>query len=61
MAKNTLKLSDREVLQYARETLQQHLSLQADGYVCTSDDLFNVLLGVAAGRGTVESVCADLA
>jgi putative transposase len=60
MAKNTLKLSDREVLQYARETLQQHLSLQADGYVCTSDDLFNVLLGVAAGRGTVESVCADL-
>ena len=60
MAKDTLKLSDREVLQYARETLQQHLSLQADGYVCTSDDLFNVMLGVAAGRGTIESVCADL-
>ncbi len=60
MSNDTLKLNDREVLQYARETLQQHLSLQAEGYVCTSDDLFNVLLGVAAGRGTVESVCADL-
>jgi putative transposase len=60
MAKNTLKLNDREVLQYARETLQQHVSLQADGYVCTTDDLFNVLLGVAAGCGTVEAVCADL-
>jgi len=60
MSKDTLKLNDREVLQYTRETLQPHLALQADGYVCTTDDLFNVLLGVAAGGGTVESVCADL-
>jgi len=60
MAKDTLKLNDREVLQYARETLEQHLSLEADGATCTTEDLFNVLLGVAAGGSTVESVCADL-
>jgi hypothetical protein len=60
MSKDTLKLSDREVLQYARETLEQHLSLEADGSTCTTEDLFNVLLGVAAGGSTVESVCADL-
>lgn len=60
MSKDTLKLMDREVLQYARETLQQHVPLQAEGYVCTRDDLYNVLLGVSAGCGTVESVCADL-
>jgi len=60
MSKDTLKLTDREVLQYARETLQQHLPLEADGYVCTTADLYNVLLGVAADGGTVESVCADL-
>jgi len=61
MSNDTLKLNDREVLQYTRETLQAHLPLHAAGYRCTTDDLFNVLLGVAAGRGTVESVCADLA
>lgn len=60
MAKDTLKLNDREVLRYAPETLEQHLSLAADGYTCTSADLFHVLLGVAANCGTVESVCADL-
>ena len=60
MSKDTLKLSDREVLAYARETLEPHLALEADGYRCTTADLFNVLLGVAAGRGTLESVCADL-
>lgn len=61
MSNHTLKLSDWEVLQYTRETLEAHLPLHAEGYTCTTDDLFNVLLGVAAGRGTVESVCADLA
>ena len=60
MSKDTLKLNDREVLEYARETLEPHLALEADGYTCTTADLFNVLLGVAAGRGTLESVCADL-
>ena len=60
MSKDTLKLNDREVLAYARETLEPHLALEADGYRCTTADLFNVLLGVAAGRGTLESVCADL-
>jgi putative transposase len=36
------------------------LPLQAEGYKCTTEDLLNVLLGVAANRGTIESVCADL-
>ena len=60
MSNDTLKLNDREVLEYARETLESHLTLEADGYRCTTADLFNVLLGVAVGRGTLESVCADL-
>jgi len=27
--------------------------------VCTTDDLYNVLLGVAANRGTLQAVCTD--
>ena len=60
MSNDTLKLTDQEVLRYMREGLRKHLPLQAEGYVCTTDDLLNVLLGVAADRGTIESVCADL-
>jgi putative transposase len=53
-------LSDHDVLTHAREGLGKHLPLQAEGYKCTTDDLLNVLLGVAANRGTLESVCSDL-
>ena len=56
---NTLKLKDDQVLDHARETLREHLLLTADGTCCTTDDLLNVLLGVAVNRGTLEAVCAD--
>ncbi len=60
MAGNTLKLTDREVLEYARTGLQECLSLAADGYKCSTQDLLNVLLGIGVNRGTIESICADL-
>ena len=60
MANDTLKLTDQKVLSHAHRLLEEHLPLAADGYSCTTDDLLNVLLGVAANRGTIESVCADL-
>jgi hypothetical protein len=60
MANGTPTLSDRDVLAHAREALRPHLPLEADGYTCTTDDLLNVVLGVAANRGTVEAVCRDL-
>ena len=54
------KLTDHDVLQHTRRRLQAHLPLHADGYVCTTDNLLDVLLGVAVNRGTIEAVCADL-
>jgi putative transposase len=60
MSKTPPKLSDRQVLEHARATLRPQLPVHADGYVCTTDDLLHVLLGVAADRGTIESLCADL-
>jgi putative transposase len=60
MKNDTLKLTDQQVLEHARQGLEQHLSLQAEGYVCSAEDLWNVLLGVGAKGGTIESVCAEL-
>lgn len=59
MAHDTLKLSDQKVLTEARTLLQAHLPLEADGYKCTTANLFDALLGVAVNRGTLEAVCTD--
>jgi hypothetical protein len=60
MAQDMPELTDQEVLQHALSTLHEHLPLHAEGYACTTNDLLQVLLGVAVNRGTIESVCADL-
>lgn len=57
---NNLTLTDKKVLQQAQMTLGEHLDLHADGYKCATEDLLNVLLGVAANQGTIEAICADL-
>jgi len=57
---DTPKLTADQVLEHAHQGLQAHLSLQAEGYKCTADDLLNILLTAAARQCTIESACADL-
>jgi hypothetical protein len=52
LSHDTLKLSDAKVLTEAREVLKERLPLEAAGYVCTADNLYDALLGVASNRGT---------
>jgi putative transposase len=56
---DTLKLTDDQVLTRAHDLLQEYLPVTADGSCCTTDDLLNVLLGIAVNRGTLEAVCTD--
>jgi putative transposase len=60
MVNDTLELTDEEVLEHARNGLEEHLALEADGYKCSTEGVLDVLLGVTVNRGTLESVCADL-
>jgi len=60
MSYSTPELSAQEVLRHTQELLEEKLPLHAEGYKCTTDDLFKVLVGVAATKGTLEAVCADL-
>jgi hypothetical protein len=57
---DTPKLTANQVLEHARQGLQAHLPLQAEGYKCTTDDLLNILLTAAARQCTIESACAEL-
>ena len=61
MPDHTLELRAQEVLHHAQTLWEEKLPLKADGYKCSTDDLFKVLLGVAATKGTLEAVCANLA
>jgi putative transposase len=56
----TPELTAQEVLRHTQELLEEKLPLNAEGYKCTTDDLFKVLLGIAATKSTREAVCADL-
>ncbi|MEW6296800.1 MAG: hypothetical protein AB1671_03555 [Thermodesulfobacteriota bacterium] len=60
MPYDTPELTEPEGVHHAWSTLHDHLPLHAEGYTCTTDDLFKVLRGVAGNRGTLEAVCADL-
>jgi hypothetical protein len=57
---HTLKMTDVEVLEQTTQLLKEHLPLKADGYICTTGDLINILLGVAANCGTVQALGTDL-
>jgi hypothetical protein len=60
MLHHTPELSAQEVLPHPQELVAEKLPVNAAGYQCTTDDLYKVLLGVAATKSTVEAVCADL-
>jgi len=61
------KLTDTMVLEEARDALAEALPLEADGYVCTTRDLWQILLGVsvegktmAPRRATFHGMCESL-
>jgi putative transposase len=60
MSNHTLTLTDKEVLTEAQTGLEKHVPLNADGYDCTTDDLYKVLLGASVQQNTIEAVCAEM-
>ena len=61
MENNTPKLTDREVLTYAREELKEYLPLSVEaGYKCSTDDLYNLLLKVGVNQTTLQTACQSL-
>ena len=58
--KHTPTLTDTQTLRKARSILQQYLPLQATGYQCQSQHLYDVLLATCASGESLEAVCRDL-
>ncbi|MBA4379418.1 MAG: hypothetical protein C0393_01805 [Anaerolinea sp.] len=55
-----VRLTDRSTLNCTIAVLEQHFDLSADGYLCQTRDLWQVLVAVAARQSSIETVCNDL-
>jgi len=60
MSNHTLTLTDKKVLTEAQSGLEKHVPLSAEGYDCTTDDLYKILLGTSVQQNTIEAICAEM-
>ena len=58
--KATPTLTDTAVMKEACESLNDSLPLEADGYVCTGADLWQIVLGASAKQMTIHGMCESL-
>lgn len=54
------KLTDTLVMKTTCDALNDHLPLEADGYVCTGADLWQIVLGASVKQMTIHGVCESL-
>lgn len=54
------ELKAEDVHQYAIEKLKEYIAVEAHGYCCTTDMIFDVLFKASAECSSVEATCADL-
>lgn len=54
------KLTDQSTLNSTIAVLEKYFDLSAEGYLCRTRDLWQVLVTAAARRSTIEATCNDL-
>jgi len=54
------ELKAEDVHAYALQVMKKHLKIEANGYICKTDMLYDVLLKASAECSSLEAVCADL-
>jgi putative transposase len=54
------KLTDKGTLDCTVAVLEKYFDLSADGYICQTRDLWQVLVTAAARRKYIETVCNDM-
>ena len=54
------ELKANDVHAYTLEMLKEHLKIKADGYICKTDMILNVLIKASAENSSLEAACGDL-
>lgn len=54
------ELTAQDIRELMQAVCQEHLPLEADGYICTSAMLYDVLMKAASEGISIDAVCRDL-
>lgn len=54
------ELKAEDIRQYTLEKMKEHIPMEAHGYCCTNEMIFDVLFKASAESSSVEATCADL-
>lgn len=54
------ELKAKDVHAYTHEILKEHLKIKADGYICKTGMILDVLIKASAENSSLEAACADL-
>ncbi|MEW6287425.1 MAG: hypothetical protein AB1509_14475 [Chloroflexota bacterium] len=54
------ELKANDVHAYTIETLKAHVPIEAHGYICHTEMIWNVVIKASAENSSLEAVCADL-
>jgi putative transposase len=54
------ELKAEDVRAYTIRTLKKHLRIEAQGYLCTTDMILDILMKASAECSSLEATCADL-
>jgi len=54
------ELKAEHIRDYTMKTLTNHITLEANGYRCTPEMIFDVILKASAERSSIEAACDDL-
>ena len=57
--KDSPTVTAEQVLDLTVETLQKHLNLSIDGYVCRTLDVLRLLVAASAEQSTIEGICRE--
>jgi len=54
------ELKVEDIRAYTKQVMMRHFQIEANGYCCKTDILFNLLMKTGAECSSLEAACADL-
>jgi len=54
------ELKAEDIRAYALQVLKEHVRIEANGYCCNTEMIFDILIKASAESSSLEAVCADL-
>ena len=54
------ELKAEDIRTYTKQVMKQHIQIEANGYCCKTDMIFDLLMKASAESSSLEAACADL-